>query len=372
MTSPRPSAPSPPAAPAPARTGDQPGGLLPAVLMLSVIALILILGREAVPFLLALLLAWASHGAMEALQRRGANPAIAALGATLLATAGLLAVLLILSLVLLDQIVGLMDDWPQLSRKLLSAARGYLLDIGLPDQARALSQLMRDPLGAVSGNVGTVGSVAWSLTGSTLNTLLLLLLTPFLTFYFLKDGRMLVRKAGRWLRPRQRTQVAGFFLQSRQRLSDFLRGQLTLCAVQAAFHAIGLWLIGLEFGVLIGLATGAASIIPVLGNFTMFTIAMTVALLQGEGWMLPLMVAGLYALSELLETAVLAPLLVGNRIEVHPLFIIAALVIGGSLFGLWGAILALPFAAIASTFVEEFGPPSLKPAQPAQPAAESS
>lgn len=335
---------------------DIAGGLLPAALMLAFVAIILLLGSFAVPFLLALIITWATGGFAASLRQLGWPAGAATAAATVLGTVTLFTLVATVSLLLVDQVAGLVQRWPELSAKGVEILQRYLTELGLEEQAQSVQAALTDPLTTVTQNAATVGSFAWSLTGPTFNTLMILLLTPFITFYFLKDGKRLLDQSARWLKPSDRGQVINFFTLSRQRLRDFLRGQLSLCAVQALFHGIGLALIGLDFGLLIGIATGAASIIPVLGNTTMFIIAMTVAILQGEGWLLPVMVAGLYGLSELLETAVLAPFLIGNRIQVHPLFIIAALLIGGSLFGLAGAILALPFAAVCSTFVAEFGP----------------
>jgi predicted PurR-regulated permease PerM len=125
-------------------------------------------------------------------------------------------------------------------------------------------------------------------------------------------------------------------------LGGYLRGQGLVCATQAAFHATGLVLIGLEFGLLIGVMTGIAAVIPIIGNAVMLTVALVVAVVQFDNTLWVLAVLGLYGAAQVVETLFLVPLLVGQRIALHPLLMIVAVILGGRLFGLPGALLALP------------------------------
>lgn len=331
----------------------RPGGLLPGLFVLTALGAVLLLRANAAPFVLALLLAWAGASFQSLLRRSGLGPALAALVTTAVVTLLFFGLLVVIGFIVAGQVTDLIAQWPAITAKLGPFARDVLTQIGVQMRTERMAWLLNNPWGLLSADAGSVVSLLISLIGSTLAAGLLVLLTPFLTFYFLKDGRKLIRQTSRWFSQRHRAQMSEFIAMARQRLKDFFSGMLVLCAVQAVFHAVGLWLIGLQFGILIGLMTGAASLIPVLGNTTMLLVAVTMAIIQNEGWLLPLLVAGLYGLSELLETAVLAPNLIGNRIQVHPLFVVAALVVGGSLFGLLGAVLALPFAAIVSTFFED-------------------
>lgn len=336
-------------------------GLAPGFLIAGIIVVLVVLGGSAVPFVLGWLLCLILQPARDALHRNGVPPFWAAFAATLAGTLTIGTVLFVLVMVGAAQLKEFLVYVPELISRIAVAVRDLVgagtLKAWVPSIASAAN-------GEASANVligedmTRIAPYVFGITGSVWNIIFVCLLTPFIAFYLLKDGDFLMRRAGSWLSRHHALELKLFRKRAKRRLLDFVKGQLLLCLVQSVIHAVLLSAIGLRFGFILGVATGIASIIPVLGNFTLFMTSLIVALFQGEGLWLPVGVVVIYGFSELLETVVLAPKLVGTRINVHPLFIIMVLVFGFAVFGIVGALCALPFAAIMSTFFDALDKPN--------------
>lgn len=128
-------------------------------------------------------------------------------------------------------------------------------------------------------------------------------------------------------------------------MSEFLRGQLSVMLLLAVFYSVGLWLAGLNFWLPVGILTGLLVFIPYVGFGGGMILAVLAALLQAEGWPLLIGVAAVYGLGQLVESFALTPYLVGERIGLHPLAVIFALMAFGQLFGFVGVLVALPVSA---------------------------
>lgn len=336
-------------------------GLAPGFLIAGIILALMVLGGSAVPFILGWLLCLTLLPARDALQRRGVPPFWAAFIATLAGSVIIGTLLFVLAMLGASQLKEFLLYVPELIRGVAAAIRdltgGEALKAWVPGIASVADG--RVTANAVIGEDMTrIAPYVFGITGSVWNIIFVCLLTPFIAFYLLKDGDLLLRRAGSWLSRQHVLELKLFRKRAKRRLIDFVKGQLLLCLVQAVLHAVLLSAIGLRFGFVLGVATGIASIIPVLGNFTFFLTCLIVALFQGEGLWLPVGVVIIFGFSELLETVVLAPRLVGTRINVHPLFIIMVLVFGFATFGIVGALCALPFAAIMSTFFDALDKPN--------------
>jgi predicted PurR-regulated permease PerM len=187
------------------------------------------------------------------------------------------------------------------------------------------------------------------LGGALVSGLVLLLLVPIVLYVLLAHAEVLHRRTIGLVPRRFQAGFRSWLDDVGAALAAYLRGQGLVCTVQAIFHGVGLTLIGLPFGWLIGLLTGVAALVPVLGNATMLILALVLAAAQQEGWWLLLLVLLVYGSAQLLESLVLVPLLVGREIEVHPVVVIFAVMLGGRLFGLVGALLALPGTTVVVT-----------------------
>ncbi len=239
----------------------------------------------------------------------------------------------------IPQAIDWLERWllPRLSARLgveLAIDAGALKDAALAHW-REVGALARN----VFSQLGRSGQVllAW---------VSYLLLIPVVTFYLLRDWDVLVANV-RDLLPRAiEPRVAQLVGEIDSVLAEFLRGQVTVMVALAFVYVTGLWLVGLDLAFAIGMVAGLVSFVPYLGVIVGMLLAGVAALLQfGDVWHL-LGVAAVFSVGQMLEGFVLSPWLVGDRIGLHPVAVIFAVMAGGQLFGFFGVLLALPVAAV--------------------------
>jgi predicted PurR-regulated permease PerM len=192
---------------------------------------------------------------------------------------------------------------------------------------------------AVVGRVSKSGFaiVAWAMH---------LVLIPVVTFYLLRDWDILVARVHELLPRKIEPTVARLARDSDDVLGAFLRGQLSVMIVLGAIYAVGLRLVGIDVGPLIGMTAGVISFVPYLGAIVGVGMGLIAALVQYHDWVHVLLVLGVFAVGHLIESYVLVPRLIGNKIGLHPVAVIFAILAGGELFGFLGVLLALPVAAV--------------------------
>jgi predicted PurR-regulated permease PerM len=172
------------------------------------------------------------------------------------------------------------------------------------------------------------------------------LLLPVVTFYLLRDWDVVVAKITELLPPRFAPRVITIVGECDGVLSAFLRGQLWVMLSMAVVYSVGLSLVGLSTALLLGVIAGLLTIVPYLGLTIGIVSASIVALIQFHDWLHVLYVLIVFGVAHIIESMVLIPWLVGDRIGLHPVAVIFALLVGGDLFGFIGVLLALPVAAI--------------------------
>lgn len=173
-----------------------------------------------------------------------------------------------------------------------------------------------------------------------------LLLIPVVTFYLLRDWRGLVERIHQLIPRHVEPDIRRLALAADDVLGAFMRGQLAVMLALGAMYSVGLWLVGLDLAFLIGLMAGLLSFVPYLG-FAVGILAAAVAALMQFHELLPLVyVVVVFGIGQLLEGFVLTPWLLGDRIGLHPVAVIFAVLAGGQLFGFVGVLLALPAAAV--------------------------
>jgi phosphoribosylaminoimidazole-succinocarboxamide synthase len=195
----------------------------------------------------------------------------------------------------------------------------------------------------------TLQSGALAIVGVLAN----LLLIPVVMFYLLKDWDVMVARVAA-LAPRPwMSAVTRVARAMDQVVGEFLRGQLAVMATLSAYYALALWAAGLNYALPIGLLTGVLSFVPFLGFGLGLILALLVALLQFADWTGVAWVSGIYLAGQVLESYVITPRLVGERVGLHPVAIIFALAAFGQLFGFVGVLLAVPLAAVLLVALRE-------------------
>jgi predicted PurR-regulated permease PerM len=320
-----------------------------------VVAMLALFREILLPFVAGIVLAYFLNPLADALERRGMGRGLAAS-----LVVGLLVAALVLALVIgvplvagqvKQLIVALPGEIERLKGVIETFAKERLGN-SFPNLQGALDRAFADLQGSMSASPGSILSTLWSRGLAVVNVLSLLLVTPLVVFYLLIDWHSMLARVKTWLPRDHEATIVQIADDMNHSVAAFIRGQGAICLVLAVVYAVGLSLAGLNYGLIVGLATGIASFIPVVGWTLGLVSALGLALAQFGFALAPL--AGVLAAmlaGQALETAFLSPRLVGERIGLHPVWLIFALVAFSYLFGFVGTLIAVPLAAAVAVLV---------------------
>jgi predicted PurR-regulated permease PerM len=306
------------------------------------------------PFLVGLAGAYLLDPAADRLERLGLRRTGATVVISVAFFLALLLVLVLLLPILLTQATELARALPDylegLRERLLPRLSGIAswasaeLDVSAEGLLkRYWSQAMEVLINAIAGLLQSGVAL--------LNIVSLLFITPVVTFYMLRDwDRMVARVAGH-VPPDYMPSVRRLAHETDEVLAGFIRGQGMVCMFLALFYGFGLWLVGLKYGLIIGLLTGFFSFIPYLGMAIGACVGLAVAAFQFQDLVRIGLVAGVFALGQFIEGNVISPRVVGDRIHLHPVWIIFAVLAGTVLFGFLGTLLAVPVAGVLGVLI---------------------
>ncbi len=260
--------------------------------------------------------------------------------------------------ILANQVAGFLDRLPDLVSRLqamiASTESTWLRDlIGI--EGKSLQDNVNGLMKEGAGWLATVIQQIWSSGKSLINVISLLVITPVVAFYLLFDWDHMVSRVDGLLPREHRKTIREICADIDRAVAGFVRGQGTVCIILGLFYAISLTILGLNFGLLIGLFAGLISFIPFVGSIVGFVLSVGVALVQfWPDWIPIVIVAVVFGLGQFLEGNILQPKLVGERVGLHPVWLMFALFAFGSLFGFTGMLIAVP-AAAAIGVVIRFG-----------------
>lgn len=265
-----------------------------------------------------------------------------------------IAALLILVPVIQAQVADFIEAWPkyqQAIRERVMPAVHRVLGQLSEEQIERLRAEAGERAGQAFSWLGTVLGSLWSGGLAVFNVLSLLVITPVVAFYLLRDWDGMVAHIDQWLPREHADTIRAQAREIDRTLSGFVRGQALVCLILGTFYGIALTLVGLNFGLLVGLTAGLLSFIPYVGSITGFLLSVGIALVQYESYIMVAVVAGIFFLGQAVEGNFLTPKLVGDRIGLHPVWVIFALLAGATLFGFVGVLLAVPVAAALGVLV---------------------
>ena len=323
--------------------------------MLLVVLAMLALKDVLLPFLIGIVIAYALNPLADRMANLGISRAVAS--ALIVAALVVVIVLLLVFLVPLlanqvqqmglslpaeiDRLRGLVESW---ARERLGDRFG--------DFKGALDRAVADLSSNWSGVAGVVAKSVWAQGLALVNFLSLLLITPLVVFYLLVDWHPMLQRIETWLPRDHKTTIERLAGEINDAISAFIRGQGLVCLALGTIYALGLTWVGLRYGLLIGLATGLLSFIPFVGWALGLLTASTLALLQFWPDTVPLVkVLCVFALGQVIDAALLSPKIVGSKIGLHPVWLIAALFVFSYLFGFAGVLVAVPVAAAIAVLV---------------------
>jgi predicted PurR-regulated permease PerM len=337
-------------------------------LIAALAAIVLLLrGLEALrevltPFVIAFALAYFLNPVVTGLERtlaRGGRMHPRTAAVMLIAVLVLLAIVCVVMFVVpavyhqVSEAIARLPDW-------VRALRGRLeplyqrLNLQYPEQTEEMRQRLIAALhDKVPGIVAPVTHAATraftSLLGFVL-AILHLLVIPVFTLYLLHDMNQIQSGLAELVPPRHRPYAYSRLREMDGRLSAFARGLVTLCLVMGSFYAISFTLLGVPMGLLVGFVMGFFHLIPFMAGAVGLPIVLLLSYVDDQSARRLVVIAVLFAVSNLLEHNVLSPRLVGHRIGLHPVVVILAVLVGGTAFGFFGMLVALPVTAALSVF----------------------
>jgi predicted PurR-regulated permease PerM len=302
------------------------------------------------PFIAGLLVAYFLDPVVDRVEAWGLGRTFATSLITALFFALSAAVLVALFPLLRDQFTGLIERLPELVRRLeetIGPALGAVFHDVTGAELDSVQVTAKGFAGTAVAWFGKVVGGIWSGGLALFNLVSLVFITPVIAFYLLRDWDHLVARVDGWLPRHHAATVREQLGLMDSALAGFLRGQATVCLVLGVFYATGLTLVGLDFGIVIGLIGGVLAFIPYVG--TILTLAISAGFAFMQFWPDPLpivLVAVIFLIGQLAEGMFLTPKLVGGRVGLHPVWVIFALLAGGALLGFLGVLIAVPVAAI--------------------------
>ncbi len=302
------------------------------------------------PFLVSMVLAYLGDPVTDRLERLGLSRTLAVTTVFVVVSLLLVVTLLVLIPLITSQIkvvISLLPHWGDwLQNNLVPRLSNYVnLDPELFNLRELSARLGHEwqQAGGILARIGrSFSASSMALAGFLAN----LFLIPVVSFYLLRDWDRMIDNI-RGLLPRNiEPTVVTLARECDDVLGAFLKGQLMVMFMLGIIYGTGLWLLGLQFAILIGLIAGLASIVPYMGFIVGIGVALVTAFFQFDSWWPILGVVVVFGIGQMMEGMVLTPLLVGDRIGLHPVAVIFAIMAGGQLFGFVGILLALPVAAI--------------------------
>src|SRR6266508_1965094 len=347
-------------------------------MLAALVAAVVLLREILLPFVAGMVLAYLLDPLATRLERLGMNRLLATLVIIALFIGGVAALTILTAPIIVRELAYFIDHFPRYVSQLQSFAT---------DPTRPwLSKLIGEGLGHAEKSIGELTTVAagwlaaflrsvWSGGQALISVFSLAVVTPIVACYLIYDWHKMIAVVDNWVPPARRDTVRALAREIDDTIGGFVRGQSAICLILAVFYALTLSLIGLNHGVLIGLAAGLISFVPYFGSLTGLVISTCVAIAQfWPNWGLIIAVPAIFFVGQSLADYVLAPYFVGRRVNLNPVWLLFALFAFGYLFGFVGLLIAVPLAAAIGVLVRyalaQYYASPLYAAKPAMPPSE--
>jgi predicted PurR-regulated permease PerM len=304
------------------------------------------------PFVVGMALAYLLNPIVNLLQKIRIPRSLASAIVLVLVIAVISGLVLMLVPLVSTQVAGLVVRLPAYIGDLQHLAQDLAPQLNEwlgPERAAQLEASLADMIGTAIELTGTIAAQIAQSGFGVLNTLVVLFITPVVAFYLLLDWDGMIKRVDTLLPRQHRDEIRGVLGQIDRAMAGWLRGQGSVIIVLCVYYCTALWLVGLDFGIAIGLIGGILSFVPYVGFLIGFALSMTIAVVQfwPDMWVQLLIVLAIYIVGQFLEGNILVPNLVGQSININPVWLMFALFAFGLLFGFVGLLLAVPLTAIA-------------------------
>jgi predicted PurR-regulated permease PerM len=319
----------------------------------AVLVVLWFLGDVLLPFVLGGAIAYFLDPVADRLERMGLSRTVAT---TLITFAGIFIFVLMVLLViptLIQQSLKLFQVAPEYARNITM----FLTERfpSLLDEASTLRQSITSVGETIQSRGVQLLETALSSAASLINVVILLVVVPVVAVYLLLDWDRLVARVDSLLPRDHAPTIRRLAREADATLASFIRGMGTVCLILGSYYAVALMLVGLQFGLVVGFIAGLVTFIPYLGALIGGMLAIGLALFQFWGdWVSLGLVAGIFIVGQVIEGNFLTPKLVGSSVGLHPVWLILALSVFGTLFGFVGMLVAVPVAAVLGV-IARFG-----------------
>jgi predicted PurR-regulated permease PerM len=302
------------------------------------------LGDVLMPFVLGAAIAYLLDPVADKLETLGLSRAAAT---AVIAIGGILVFVILTLLVvptLVSQAIQLVNAAPEYSRNFANALTERFPT--LLDETSTIRQTLQNIGDTIKSRGVELVETALSSVASVVNVVILLVIVPVVSVYLLLDWDRMIAEIDSLLPRDHASTIRHLAGEIDKTLAAFIRGMGTVCLILGSYYAIALILVGLQFGLIVGFIAGLVTFIPYLGALIGGTLAIGLALFQFWGdWLSVGLVAGIFVFGQLTEGNVLTPNLVGGSVGLHPVWLLLALSVFGTLFGFVGMLVAVPLAA---------------------------
>lgn len=312
-----------------------------------------------VPFIVALLLAYAFDPVVDFLERRRIPRAVGVWLILGMIAAVFVLFLLVVIPVIQSELARAIEQLPvyvaRIQKELLPYLEnrfGFQIPKTLDEVTAAVLPRLQEQAPNIFRPITAILLSFFSNTAHLLIALANLIVIPFAFYYLLKDFDRLKERIAEYIPPRHRPEVYRWLRELDQSLSGFIRGQLLVVLILAGAYSAGLTLIGVELAFVLGIIAAFGEIVPYVGFIVGLSLSVLVAFLQFQDLLHPVYVVALFALIQSIQGLVVAPLVMGQQVGLHPLVVIAAVYIAGDLFGFIGVLLAVPGAAAVVVLIK--------------------
>ena len=339
----------------PLSTSEQRQSLLWLAIGILLVALFVLLGPVLAPFVAAAMIGYVLNPGVDWLTERRI-PRVTAVMLIIIATFILIiALLLIVVPILRSEIPLLQQRLPSLLDKIDAILGPWLAQLGMKVQldSAGVKQMLAEKLAAGSAELGPAFLSSLKVGGmAVMGWIATIVLVPVVLFYLLLDWHAMLARLALMVPRRWISLVTSMAVEADSLLAQYLRGQLLVMLVLATYYSVALAIAGFDVALPVGLLTGLLVFIPYIGFGIGLLLAVVAAILQFDGLHGLIAIAIIYGCGQVIEGFYLTPRLVGERIGLHPLAVIFALLAFGQLFGFVGILLALPASAILSVIVK--------------------
>ena len=306
------------------------------------------------PFVIGILVAYFLDPAADKLEKWKLSRTAATATITLSFFAIIALAIAILLPLLLQQVTGLLSVLPTYIQELqilIDKELQHLMGSLDAKQIESAKEAVHNASSEAFASTGVVLAGVWKSGFALINLASLLVITPVVSFYLLRDWDKITACTDRLLPRAHADTIREQIAKIDETMAGFLRGTVNVMIVLGLFYSVALSIVDLDFAILIGIMGGIIIIIPYLGTILTGLTAIGVAYLQHEGAELVMMVTGIFIAGQMLEGYVLTPKLVGERVGLHPLWLIFGMLAGAALFGVVGVFLAVPVTAVIGVLV---------------------